>query len=211
MIHVNNDNNYTSLKWITPTMQNFVNSLSFNYILYSVGLVPAGYYATPKDHINELFDEKLLTLVINAKINKNIYEHDFNHLSSLLQITQGSHNNTINPIFINEVNDYKTIRMTNYICKKKGFDDALKALQFMDDTFTENDLIYLGGDNGPNYSFVYDSNVSCDDVIVEHTYNKNIKNHICNMFSLTIIATDIEKNKDIIFDILTLVNTMIFN
>lgn len=223
MIEVDNNNSYAALKWVTPTMQSFVDNLSINGIGFHVGLIPAGYYATPEhcklgpfgyigglpqNHVKESFSESSLTLMFTAKLSKDASEKDFEHLTTLLQITPGGHNNTLKPLTISEVNEYKTLKFTKYIYKKPGFDEALEALRFMDATIDANTLIFLDSDDGPNFSFVYESDEALGNELMTVNRNKTITTHVCNKLYIEIIATDIEKNKDVIIDLLTLASTM---
>lgn len=223
MIEVKQVDSYCCLLHVTPAMQKLVNHLNMD-VNYSVGLVPAGYYATFEEACRgafgyagpivtdrENFDDSVETLNITLTVNNNfidIMDH-IKQLASNLDVTMGGRDNKHEPLSITINDKYEMYTKTFYYCKRPGFDDLFKGLQTIIPTLTEENMVnyYVSKEEYNSYIQFWDckEELKEGDVVFKTETKSGYKRSIDienYTVTLSVISTDIERNFDLICDLL---------
>ena len=223
MIKVKQYDSYGALLWVTPMMEKLVQHVQLPACQFSVGLVPAGYYATnqeasrgpcgyagprrpePRPNFKESTETLVCQMVLLPTFEKDI--DTIKSLASQLQVTIGGRDNKLEPLKIRENMMYEKRQRNYYYYKKPGFDDVFRGLHTIDPTFQEKDMIDCKIERYYCYEFSLFGNTltPTEDqqifktVTETYDYCVGIKDYTV---TLEIIATDIESQCDKIVTIL---------
>lgn len=232
-ISVTQNNAYMCDLWVTESMKKLANQ--FNNINFAVSLIPAGYSATNEEcrggdfgymgsvpHFGpgtkQKFPEQTETIVCTVKLSLDVSEllGEIKNLSSELYVRPGGRNNKLEPLTIKSIDAYSRVDKQFYICKNPGFDDVYDKLKVLIPDLEEIDLInmeirnvsVLSYKHGKSYNpaFVHIAEDS-DSYLTTfgYSYNENIGISHYD-FKLEIIASDIDRNHDMIVKILQMIS-----
>lgn len=211
---------------------NEINNLYPNKYTFSVGLVPAGYYVTEKERSwytgykkyssseiddRKNYDENLETLCIIKCVPSNASTEKIKEMVKELYVTSGGGNYKHDIFEFKYNNDrYDTYIRTYYLCKKEGFDEIFNVMEKYIPSLTLQKLIELPigkmddnrfANNDYNTDLVYLTHYTPENPVdILETYENIIEKEYCPVIwytiNISIIATDLEKNHDKLFEII---------
>lgn len=226
IISINDHPGHVGLKWITPPMIEFVDKISelnLSGINFEVGLVPCGYHMTQEEiarcggpigymgpnRLNRSnFKENELTLKICVETSPNLDLDGLEKLCKEIYVTAGGRQNVM--ISYKIYTKYAYGDKIVYTYGKSGYSykyETIKNLFYDSDIPTDilhNEIFSLL----QNLGYTYESEESCvDNTLIETTVIHDGKTTGINTYivNLEIISTDLEKNTDILIDILHMI------
>ena len=179
---------------------------------------------SPKINYNERYET--LTCILKLSQAAESYIAELSDLANNIEVTRGGRNQRLAPLTIYPIFLYEKVIREHHLCKRTGFDEVLNSLKILLPDITEKDLATsdIGGKMMKirnyhscieyNSAFIYDMEElkECDAKIMtietSHDERKGIDYY---NFKLEIMSVDIEKNTELLVQILKIAHNFILH